>query len=233
MTTLIAEPGADNLWASMPGWGIVADLTPPELVAARSLRVLRKQLAAALVLVVLLCAAGYVWAAQRTSAADDQLATSQATTAQLNAQNSKYSNVVALQSATDSVTNQVATLMSGDVDVATLVQHVAAAAPAGTSFTSISITFSTGQAAAAGAATTDATIGTLTMSGTSNRMVDVASYVTTLQGVTGVIDVVPSSNSATNAHGRATWAITGELTDKLYTHRFKTVATSTSTAGGH
>ena len=233
MTTLIAEPGADNLWASMPGWGIVADLTPPELVATRSLRVLRKQLAAALVLVVLLCAAGYVWAAHKTSMADDQLATSQATTARLNAENSKYSNVVALESATDSITNQLATLMADDVDVATFVQKIGDAAPTGTSFTAISVTFSTGQPATTDGPTTGTSIGTLTLSGTSDRMIDVATYVTALQSVTGIVNVIPSTNSAGAGGARATWSITAELTDKLYTHRFKAASASDSTTGGH
>ncbi|WP_375496746.1 hypothetical protein [uncultured Jatrophihabitans sp.] len=234
MTTLLAEPGADNLWASMPGWGIVADLTPPELVAARSLRVLRKQLAAALALVVLLCAAGYVWAARQTSAAEDQLAASQVTTARLNAENAKYSDVVNLQSATSAITNQLSTLMSTDVDVAGFIERMRAAAPAGTTFTSVALTFN----AAAGATSagtvggTAPAIGTLSLSGVSRRMVDVASYVTALQGLAGVVNVIPSTNSATKSGGRATWSITAQLTDKLYTHRFKAAATNTGNAGG-
>ena len=61
MTTLMARPGnGDTLWASMPGWGIVADLTPPELVESRRLKALRKLIAVCLGAVVLLLrAAGY------------------------------------------------------------------------------------------------------------------------------------------------------------------------------
>ena len=55
MTTM-ATP--QQIWNTMPGWGIVADLTPPELIATRRLRLLRKLLAAGLsVLLVLLVAA--------------------------------------------------------------------------------------------------------------------------------------------------------------------------------
>lgn len=233
MTTLLAEPGADNLWASMPGWGIVADLTPPELVAARSLRVLRKQLGAALVLVVLLCAAGYVWAGQRTSAAEDQLATSQATTARLNAQNAKYSNVTQVQSATTSITGQIATLMASDVDVAGFVGRVRAAAPAGTTFTAFGVNLTSAAAPTTPIVGTSPIIGTLSLSGTSRRMVDVASYVTALSSVAGVVNVVPATNSATNSSGPATWSITAQLTEELYTHRFKAASSTGTTAGGH
>lgn len=229
MTTLLAEPGPDNLWASMPGWGIVADLTPPELVAARSLRVLRKQLAAALVLLVVLCAAGYVWAGQRTSGADNQLATSQATTARLNAENAKFANVVNLQNATRSIQGQIASLMSTDVDVAGFITRIRAAAPVGTTFTTVGLTLNPAAAPSTPSTVgTAPTIGTLTLSGTSTRMVDVASYVTALQGQPGVVNVIPATNSATKAGGRATWSITAQLTDKLYTHRF----TTTGTTGG-
>ena len=45
MTAAIATSG-QQLWSTMPGWGIVADLTPPELIASRRLRLLRKLLIA-------------------------------------------------------------------------------------------------------------------------------------------------------------------------------------------
>ena len=233
MTTLLAEPGAENLWASMPGWGIVADLTPPELAAARNLRTLRKQLAGALVLVLLLCVAGYVWAGQRTASANDQLATSQATTARLNAQNAKYAGVVNLENATRNIQAQISTLMATDVDVAGFIKRIRAAAPAGTTFTAVGLTLSPTAAPAPDAtAGTAPVIGTLTLSGTSTRMVDVASYVTALQGQAGVVNVIPATNSATTTGGRATWSITAQLSNKLYTHRFTTAPSAGSSAGG-
>ena len=235
MTTLLAEPGADNIWASMPGWGIVADLTPPELSAARNLHVLRKRLGISLVIVLVLCVVGYVSASRQSSAANRELAASQATTSTLNAQNSKFSNVVDLQSSTDSIVNQVSTLMATDVDVATFIEKVQSAAPAGTAFTSVAVTLSGGSSGGtAGIAGTEPVIGTLTLSGTSNRMVDVATYVTALQGLTGVVNVIPSTNSASKAGGRATWAITAQISDQLYSHRFKAAPASSSGAvGGH
>ena len=233
MTTLLADPGADNIWASMPGWGIVADLTPPELSAARNLHVLRKRLGIALVAVLLLCVVGYVWASRQASAADDQLAASQATTARLNAQNNKYSKVVELQSTTDSVTNQISALMATDVDVATVVERVEGAAPKGTTFTSFALTLSGGgSAGTTGVVGTEPLIGTLTLAGSSNQMVDVATYVTALGRLSGVVNVIPATNSATKAGGRATWSITAQLTDAVYTHRYQAAAAS-STAGGH
>ena len=61
--TTHAQP--NQPWSSMPGWGIVADLTPPELIASRHLKVLRKWIVLGLVVLVVACVAGYVLAAQK------------------------------------------------------------------------------------------------------------------------------------------------------------------------
>ncbi|WP_375480187.1 hypothetical protein [uncultured Jatrophihabitans sp.] len=234
MTALLADSKTDNLWATMPGWGIVADLTPPELVAARALKVLRKYIALALAVVVLLCVAGYVWASMQSSAADDRLAASQAATSQLTAENAKYSGVVALQNATQNVNSQVATLLATDIDVAAFVQRLHTVAPAGTTLTTVNVALSaSGDPTATSGVTTEPIVGTVTLSGTSRRMVDLAAYVTALQKLRGVVNVIPSTNSATKNGGLATWAVTLQITDKLYTHRYDATAAATTTGGGH
>ena len=90
----------------MPGWGIVADLTPPELIAARGLRVLRKRIVAALVVIVLLCAGGYVWAAAKDNAADDR-PTAPAPEQPATAPEDEVLRVVALQKATQGIITQI------------------------------------------------------------------------------------------------------------------------------
>ena len=62
--TTHAQP--NQPWNGMPGWGIVADLTPPELIASRHLKVLRKWIVLGLVVLVLACVAGYVSTARNT-----------------------------------------------------------------------------------------------------------------------------------------------------------------------
>ena len=43
-----------QLWSAMPGWGIAADLTPPEIINARQLKLLRKLLGGGLVALLVL-----------------------------------------------------------------------------------------------------------------------------------------------------------------------------------
>ena len=59
--TTISSP--TQVWNTMPGWGIVADLTPPELIASRRLAVIRKALLSGLIFltVLLLCGYGYAY----------------------------------------------------------------------------------------------------------------------------------------------------------------------------
>ena len=46
MTTLLDPPAAQPApWSVMPGWGVVVDLTPPELIDLRRLRGLRRAIA--------------------------------------------------------------------------------------------------------------------------------------------------------------------------------------------
>lgn len=231
MTALLAESTSANLWAAMPGWGIVADLTPPELVEMRRLTVLRKYMTLALATVVLLCVGGYFWAGAKTATADDRLAAANAGTAPLTAANAKYADVVALQDATHQVNSQIASLMASDVDVAAFVLKLQQAAPKGTTLTTLTVTLAAPSAAAPNGLTTDPVIGAVTIAGNSRRMVDVASYVTALQDLRGVTAVVPSSNTAaTNA--TAAWTIALQMTDKLYSHRFDPAATTGDVPAG-
>ena len=61
-------PAPVQLWSTMPGWGIAADLTPPELINSRALKTMRKWLGAGLVVLLLACVGGYVAAARQRSA---------------------------------------------------------------------------------------------------------------------------------------------------------------------
>ena len=80
-----------------PGWGIAADLIPPELINARQLKVLRKLLALGVVALLIACAGGYYLAARENSSATSALASVQDRTAQLQAEGRGYADVVAIQ----------------------------------------------------------------------------------------------------------------------------------------
>jgi Tfp pilus assembly protein PilN len=233
MTATISRPPATQpyIWNSMPGWGIVADLTPPELVAARRLNVLRKLIGAGLVLVVVLCAAGYVWAWSKHSSAATALHTASARTQQLTAQQNQYADVTQIKNATTSINSQIASLMNQDVDVAKLVDQISKAVPATAGLTSLTVSLT--QSNTAGLNSTQASldrsghlqIGTVSMSGVGQSLTDISAFVTHLSALPGVTNVVPSTNLAQD-QGSTTFTVSLDITDQLYTHRYATV-------GGH
>ncbi|MGH8961817.1 MAG: hypothetical protein ACRDWT_11620 [Jatrophihabitantaceae bacterium] len=223
MTATLARPSEQNLWSTMPGWGIVADLTPPEVIAARRLHLLRKLIVAGLVLVVLLCAGGYVLAVRQHSSASDALNGTTARTTQLQAQVNKYGGVTRIQGTVDGVRSRVATLMQGDVDLTTLLVKIRTALPASMSIKQLGVTLNptTGAPAAATPGLNlsgHSIIGTVTLSGSGRTLDDLPAYVDALAALKGVVNLVPTSNQT--GTGGTQFAMTFALTDQLYSHRY-------------
>jgi hypothetical protein len=229
--TTIEQP---TLWSSTPGWGIAADLTPPELINSRQLKVLRKLMALGMVALLAVCAGGYYVAMRENSVASADLVSVQDRTLQLQGVGRGYSDVVAIQGSVTQVQTQIALVMGGDVDLVELMDTLHSSLPPTMTIEQEAITISTaGVAGAAGAAPTGgldtsglARIGTITMSGTGQSINDLAEYVDLLTAVPGLVDVVPVSNSSagtiTEADTGTTtqYNITIGLTDALLSHRF-------------
>ncbi len=231
--TATSDPGAAR--ATRPFWDIAADLTPPEVVSARQLTVLRRGIGAGLAVTVALCAGGYLLAVQQHAGAADGLAAEQARTASLHAKSQQYAAVTTLESTAESIDTQVAWLMAGDVDVVTLMQRVHSSLPSGMVLTAETISLEqAGAAAAGGSATEPATppdaaagatvdgtatpIGTVTLAGESRRIDDLATFVARLGALPGVTDVVPTSNTRTESGVQYT--VSFKLTDAALSHRF-------------
>lgn len=225
-TTITDRPA---LWASLPGWGIAADLTPPELINKRQLKVLARLMALGLVLLVLACAGGYYLAAHDRSAASADLQAAQGRTVELERVGRSYASVVAIQGSVSQVQAQVAQVMGGDVDLVALLVQLESSLPKTMVITQEAITISTAGVAAAGA--TAATgggldtsglprIGTLTISGTGRTLNDLSDYVDGLQTIAGLVDVLPVSNTAASTTSGTQFSITVGLTNNLLSHRF-------------
>jgi hypothetical protein len=209
-----------QLWSTMPGWGIAADLTPPELINARELRTLRKWIAAGLVVLLMACIAGHLAASRQNNAASAQLAEVNAQTAQLQAGVGKYASVTQIQGNVSHIQAQIATLMGADVDLATLMGRVRSALPAAMSITSETVTISLAAAAAPTGTGSgpSAIIGTVTLSGTGRALDNLATYVEHLQAIAGVVDVNPTTNVF---GGRIThYSLSLSLTAVALSHRF-------------
>jgi hypothetical protein len=225
----------DGPWtqgSSMPGWGIVADLTPPELIASRRMRVIRRLMIVGVATVLLLCAGGYALAIWQHGQASDELASEQDRTTSLLAEQRRYSGVTVVRGSIAAVQGQLASLMVADVSVGALVEKVVAVLPEGMSIDQIAVTVD----AAGSAATTSADgksgslggldlseaahIGTVTLSGTGSKLTDLVAYVDALRKTPGVFEPYPQSNQVTETG--TTYSLQLTLTDALLTHRYDT-----------
>jgi hypothetical protein len=228
MTALMERPAGMPQWGSMPGWGIVGDLTPPELIAARKLHTLRRLIVGGLGLVVVLCAVAYAYAMIQHSHANDDLDAASAQTTQLQVEGNKYSGITRIETTIDAVKGQVASVMVGDVDTAALVTKLREALPGTMSIQNMTIAVNS---APGGTPTTPSTsldvsghalIGNVTITGSSQRLSDVSAYVDDLGRIPGVTNIVPTSNQVGNTSSQ--FNISLAVTDVLLSHTFDATA---------
>jgi hypothetical protein len=214
-----------QLWNTMPGWGIVADLTPPELLNSRRLKVLRKVITAGLVAILVLCVGSYVLASRKHTAASGALADVQSRTVQLKAQERKFRGITKIEGTVAQIQAQVATLLSGDVDLSTLMVKIRTSLPATMTIKQESITISLAGVAPSsskGSVGVDLSghrqIGNIILSGAGQTLVDLSAFVDALKVLPGVINVIPTSNTADKTGMQ--YSLTLGLTDQLLSHRF-------------
>jgi hypothetical protein len=217
--TAILEP---NLWSTMPGWGIVADLTPPEVVATRRLRVIRRLLVLAMAVIVVLCLCGYALAVLNKNSASNALARETDRTTSLQTDQLRYRNVTQLQGSLTQVQGQLAVLLGTDVSFSPVLKQIRASLLPGMTINQASITI-VGAGAAANTAdpfgnSEHPHIGAFTLTGTAVRINDVAAFVDKLAAIPGYANVsAPSSQSST--HG-VQYSITAAFTDQVLSHKF-------------
>lgn len=235
------KPKSQELWASMPGWGITVNLLPPEVLASRRVRTLRKVTAIVLGVVVVLTIAAYAWEFWQTRQAGAQLASAQATTAQLDSQQAKYAPVVALQTEIAHVRQELQTVRVGDVDLAPLVEHILRISPNPNGVTKVEVdvaaasaqsgTGTTSQASDSGMLDTSGRthIGDITITGTVRTVNDVATYVNRLATIPGIVEVIPTSQQIGTAG--MDYSITMTMTDQLLATAPPAATTLTTTGG--
>jgi Tfp pilus assembly protein PilN len=220
-----------ELWSTMPGWGIVANLIPPELLQARRARALRKLVTAGLCLLVLLAVAGGGYAKLRSHEAAQSLAAEQSRTSQLVVQQNRYSTVTRIQGDVAQVRVQLATLMGMDVDASGLIVSLLSQLPPGASVTQLALTIAAPtptSANNAGASVLDTSgqphIGTITMSGEARNVSDVALLVTRLSQVKGLVDPYPTTNTVNDSGTQFTIQLA--INSSLLSHRYDASSTT-------
>ena len=227
-TAVSSPPELRTLWTTMPGWCTAADLIPPELINARRLTVLRKLMVVGVVVLLGVCAGGYYLAARDNTAASADLASAQDRTLQLEAQSRSYAGVVQIQGSVSLVQAQIATVMSGDVDLVALMGQLESNLPKTMTIGQESIVISPAGVAAGSGTPTSAgldtsglpRIGSITLSGTGKTLDDLSDYVDRLHAITGLVDVVPISNTKSSAGAGTQYNMQIGLTNALLSHRF-------------
>lgn len=223
-TTTATSTAPVQLWSAMPGWGIAADLTPPELINSRQLELLRRWLGAGLAALLVVCVGGYFFAARQHSSASQALDQVQTRTLELHSGVRKYAGVTKIQGTVTEVQTQIATLMSGDVDLVKLMGLIRRSLPSTMTISSESVTLSLPAVAGTAGSTSGldtsglASIGTVTVAGTGRTLDNLPVYVDQLAALTGVVDVVPTTN--VNAKSGTQYSVTLGLTSALISHRF-------------
>jgi hypothetical protein len=223
-----------ELWSTMPGWGIVANLIPPEVLQARRVRAVRKLVAYGLCVLILIAGAGYGFAWYRSQQAADALAAEQSRTSQLMAQQRRYADVTLLQGSVASVRSQLSELLVSDVDVSALMTAILLQLPPGASVTQLAVTMSHPAGSTSTATPTTGSgaldtsgrphIGLISITGQARKVSDVSALVDRLSALPGFIDPYPTSNT-TNDKG-ALFTVQFSINDRLFSHRYD-VATKT------
>jgi Tfp pilus assembly protein PilN len=214
-----------ELWSTMPGWGIVANLIPPELLQARRARSLRKLVSAGLCVLLLLAGIGGGYAKLRSHEAAQSLAAEQSRTSQLVVEQNRYSNVTRIQGDVAQVKVQLAQLMGMDVASAELVAALLDQLPPGATVTQLSLTIaaptltSTNNTGASALDTsTQPHIGTVAISGEARSVADVALLVSRLGGLKGVVDPYPTTNTVNDTGTQFTIQLA--INNSLLSHRY-------------
>jgi hypothetical protein len=207
----------------MPGWGIVVNLLPPEVLAARHVRVIRKLILSAVGVIVLIAALAYGYAYWQVHTASNELAAAEAQTAQLHSSQQKYSPVLVLQAETSHVKDELAGLTAADVDLPPLVAKVIALSPDPRQLSKVDVEVTAAAPPSTAASTTGGTgsldtsgrphIGTISVTGGAPSVAQVSAYVRRLDQLPGVVEVFPVT---AQANGRLLeYTIEMTMTDQL------------------
>jgi hypothetical protein len=213
-----------SMWQTRPGWGIAVDLTPGEVVQARHVRVHKRLIGLALVVLVALCVGVVLVVQDSRSAAQNSYDDAQLRTTQLTSEAQQYAVLTTMQRVIDQTKTQATILMAQDVDVVNLMARVRTALPAELTLSNAAVVLSPAVPAPVTAEGTTPTptgpqiIGTVTLAGSGGKIRQVTPFVSVLNHLRGVVDVVPTSISKTEDGIQFT--LTMNITDELYTHRY-------------
>lgn len=234
-TTLIppSPPAARPASTEVRFVPIRANLMPDEVLSARQVVVVRKQVLLGLVAVLVMLIAWFGLSWWQTHEADSSLADLQRQGLALQSQQSQFTPLVQAQTQIANTRTQLEQMMVGDLSWKTMLTTLRAKAPAGVEVQSITGTVTTASSnAAAGNGvlnqTGSASIGQLNITGTAPDKRTVAAYADALSRIAGVTAPLISSVEASSRP--LSFSITAVITSDALGGRYATDA-SAATGG--
>jgi Tfp pilus assembly protein PilN len=190
------------------------NLLPGEFAEARRTRTVRLCLGAGVLVVAGACAAAGVLSAQQVSQAQTGVDAAQTQTRQLQAEQSKYAEVPAVQKELAAAQEVEKTVNSQDVAWYGLLDQVAVSSPADLSLTNLA--FSLSSASTTASTSTDVLavpgVGSVTATGQTRSQEKVAAWLESMAGVPGVGTPTLSDSSLDATTGVVTFTATAPLT---------------------
>jgi Tfp pilus assembly protein PilN len=230
MTALALPPAAADVPFVHPAGRVIpqplavvfADLLPDEVRAKRRLRYAKRRMLFGLIALVLLLGLGDALTRQQTSAAEDDLASANAQVAISTNQIGKFSAVLNTQSETQQIRTQLAGALVNDVSWTSLLDLLRHDAPTGLRVTSVvgqvddpGSAAGTSDPTAGLTTTSDAVIGSLTLSGSAPNYSSVAGYVIALSGTKGFTAVNPATVTTAATGHQLAFTLTMSLTTSI------------------
>lgn len=203
------------------------NLLPPEVRAARGLRVVKRWLAAALVLVVLALVAVTGLSFLNVGRAEEALADAQDETVRLKAEEARYAEVPAVLEALSKTKEARAIGMSTEIQWKPYLDAITAVLPADVSFKTISLTSATPMQSPPLPSNPlqKPSIGTLMFTGRTSTLPDTSAWIDALNSVPGFSDAWVTTAKVAAEDATIYYDVTSNvmITDAAYALRFAAV----------
>jgi Tfp pilus assembly protein PilN len=208
---------------------IRANLMPDEVLSARQVVVVRKQVLLGLVAVLVMLIAWFAASWWQTRAANDELADAQRQGLALQSQQTQFTPLVQAQAQIANIRSELEQVMVGDLSWKAMLTTVRDKAPAGVTLQSIagSVTSASSGPGDVLNQTGSASIGELTLNGQAPDKRTVAAYADALSRVSGVTAPLISAVQASTSD--VTFTITALITSDALGGRYATATDGTGT----
>ena len=209
------------------------DLLPPEVRAGRKLKAVQRLLVLAILGVVLVAAAGWVYSLLTLSDAKKEVATARGDTDRLNADQAKYAEVPQIQAELSTTQTALDQVTSSEVLWKGYLEALRAVTPPQVSYDTMQFAVSNSGGAAVSANALQApSLGQIVITGRSATVTDMSAWMDAIRTIPGLSDPWFTQASLTDDNGVAFYQVSGtvQITSAALAHRFAAAPDATTGA---